>query len=108
VSAAPPPAAPHTMGPRPIDLRAGIGEVVRSVEGAALAEAERAARSRGVNVFVIRPEHNPIGPFAFAGVYDESSDRTRSLGELMQQGFADAYRQFIEPVVAAGERGEPA
>ena len=25
---------------------------------------------------------------------------------LMQQGYQDAYRQFIEPVVAAGERVE--
>jgi hypothetical protein len=27
-----------------------------------------------------------------------------TLGDLMQQGFDDAYRSFIEPAVAAGER----
>jgi hypothetical protein len=57
-------------------------------------------------VFVVRPGHNPIGPFDFAGVYDEASDRHRTTRELIQQGYEDAYRQFIEPVVAAGERLE--
>jgi hypothetical protein len=54
---------------------------------------------------VIRPAHNPIGPFDFAGVYDQRSDRRSTLGELVDRGYEDAYRQFIEPVVAAsGER----
>jgi len=47
-----------------------------------------------------------VGPFDFSGVYDESSDRVRSLAELVRQGYDDAYRQFIEPVVATGERIE--
>jgi hypothetical protein len=37
-------------------------------------------------------------------VYDEASDRQRTARELIQQGYDDAYQQFIEPVVAAGER----
>jgi hypothetical protein len=53
---------------------------------------------------VIRPDHNPIGPFDFSGVYDDASDRQCHVAELMQQGYDDAYRSFIEPVVAAGER----
>jgi hypothetical protein len=53
---------------------------------------------------VIRPDHNPLGPFDFAGTYDQASDRRRTLSELLDQGYHDAYRQFIEPVVAAGER----
>jgi hypothetical protein len=47
-----------------------------------------------------------VGPFDFGGVYDEGSDRRVSLAELMKHGVSDAYRQFIEPVVAAGERIE--
>jgi hypothetical protein len=35
-------------------------------------------------------------------VYDERSDRIQSLSELMDRGYEDAYRQFIEPVVGAG------
>ena len=56
-------------------------------------------------VFQIQPTHNPIGPFAFAGAYDERSDRVQPLKELMDRGYEDAYRQFIEPVVgASGEQ----
>jgi hypothetical protein len=53
-------------------------------------------------LFVIRPPHNPLGPLDFAGVYDERSDRVQSLSELLDRGYEDAYRQFIEPVVGAG------
>jgi len=104
VSPAAPPAVPHAMRARPIDLRARMGEVVRSIETSALEDARAVAARRFSTTFVVRPDHNPIGPFDLRGTYDESSDRQRSLAELMQQGYDDAYRQFIEPVVAAGER----
>jgi hypothetical protein len=94
------------MRARPIDLRARVGELVRAIEAAALVDGALLARSRCAGVFVVRPHHNPIGPFDFGGVYDEGSDRERTVAELMQQGYADAYRHFIEPVVAAGERVE--
>jgi hypothetical protein len=103
VGAAPPPASPHAMRAHPIDLRGRMGELVRSIEAAALVDAALLARIRCAGVFVVRPHHNPIGPFDFGGVYDEASDRLRTIEELMQQGYADAYRHFIEPVVAAGE-----
>jgi hypothetical protein len=42
-----------------------------------------------------------------AGCYDERSDRAVTLGELIDRGYQDAYRQFIDPVVgASGERLE--
>ncbi len=68
------------------------------------AVALSAARFSGV--FVVRPVHNPIGPFQFSGTYDEASDRVRTLADLQRQGFDDAIRLFIEPVVASGERVE--
>ena len=40
-------------------------------------------------------------PLDFEGVYDEQSDRVHGLAELVDRGYEDAYRQFIEPVVAA-------
>ena len=43
-------------------------------------------------------------PFAFRGAYDAASDRQRSVADLMDLGYRDAYRLFIEPVVATGER----
>ena len=57
---------------------------------------------RFAGLFVIRPAHNPLGPLDFAGVYDERSDRTQELSELVDRGYEDAYRQFIEPIVGAG------
>jgi len=106
VSAAPPAGLPHALGPQPGDLRGRAGEWQRSVETAVLDDAMALSMARFSGVFVIRPAHNPIGPFQFAGTYDETSDRTRSLGDLQQQGYEDAYRLFIEPVVASGERVE--
>ena len=46
---------------------------------------------------------NPIGPLDFEGAYDERSDRYQSLGELLDRGYEDAYRQFVEPIVGGGE-----
>jgi hypothetical protein len=103
VGPAPPPARPHAVRPAPASLRARMGELVRSLETAALSDATAAAVSRCSSVFVIRPDHNPIGPFDFTGVYDEASDRQRTVAELMQQGYADAYHHLIEPMVAASE-----
>jgi hypothetical protein len=99
IGAAPPAALPHSLRARPIDLRGRTGEVVRSIEAAVLADAANVARARCPSVFVVQPDHNPIGPFDFAGVYDEASDRQRSIAELMEQGYADAYRHFIEHAV---------
>jgi hypothetical protein len=106
VSPAPPAAVPHGLRPTPLDLRARTGELLRSIETSALHDAWRAARTRFSGVFVIRPDHNPVGPFDFSGAYDPASDRTWALGELLKQGYEDTYRQFIEPIVAAGEQVE--
>jgi hypothetical protein len=104
VGAASPAATPHDMRAKALDFRTRMGETLRSVETAAFQDAWALASSRFSGVFAIRPSHNPIGPFDFGGVYDESSDRRRTVAELVQQGQDDAFRQFIEPVVAAGER----
>lgn len=104
VSPAGPAAVPHGLRSMPLDLRARIGEVLRSIETSALHDAYGAASARCSGVFVIRPDHNPIGPFDFAGALDEASDRRRTVNELVDQGYHDAYRQFIEPIVAAGEK----
>ena len=106
ISPAPPPATPaRAARARPIDLRARIGELVRSLETARAGRRARRSRvGRFASVFVVRPDHNPIGPFDFAGVYDEASDRQRTVSELIEQGHADAYHHLIEPIVSATER----
>ncbi len=67
--------------------------------------SHRQFNARFAGLYVIRPEHNPVGPLDFAGVHDERSDRRYSVAELVDRGYEDAYRQFIDPVVgASGER----
>jgi len=70
-------------------------------ESATLRDALEQFTGRFSGLFVIRPAHNPLGALDFEGVYDERSDRTHTLGELLDRGYEDAYRQFIEPVVGA-------
>jgi len=109
VTDAPPPGDPHGLAVGRRELKARAGEYVRAAETAAVADAVRAGEDRGERVFVIRPTHNPVGPFDFRGVHDDRSDRRQTLAELVDRGYEDAYRQFIEPVVgASGDRLEAA
>ena len=104
--------APYPRAARPrelttprADLRGDASEGLSTLESAALRDALESFSGRFAGLYVIRPEHNPIGPFDFAGVHDERSDRRYTLGELVDRGYEDAYRQFIDPVVgASGER----
>lgn len=104
ISPAPPPATPHTLRAQPINLRARAGELVRAIETAVLSDTASLCARRFASVFVVRPDHNPIGPFDFGGVYDEASDRQRTVSELIEQGHADAFHHLIEPIVSATER----
>ena len=97
--AAPPP--PHRLSVPRLDIRHRLGEFLASAESAALRDAIELARLRFDSVYLIRPAHNPVGVFDFAGAYDEASDRRQDLVELMDRAYEDAYRQFIEPVVGA-------
>jgi hypothetical protein len=105
VSAAPQSPGPHALAAPRLDGRARLGEYLQSFEAAAVRDATRLVAARVSRIFTIRPPHNPIGPFDFAGGYDDRSDRRQPLDELMSRGYQDAYHQFIEPVVgASGER----
>lgn len=106
VTAAPPAGLPHALGPRPADLKGRAGEWQRSVETAAIDDAIAHAATRFSGVFVIRPAHNSLGPFQFQGTYDEPSDRMRSATDVIRQGYDDANRLFVEPVLASGDRIE--
>jgi hypothetical protein len=104
VSAVPGPPPPHRLTALRLELRHRLGEFLSAAESAALRDAVEMARLRFDSVYVIRPAHNPVGPFDVTGAYDEASDRRQTLVELMQVAYEDAYRQFIEPVV--GGSGE--
>ena len=99
------PAGPHELRPPRLDGLGRVGEQIASAESAALTDAIKHLHHRFQSLYLIRPSHNPIRPFDLTGAYDERSDRVVSLEELMERGYEDAYRQFIEPVLgASGER----
>lgn len=93
---------PHALARPPAAPRARLGDYLASAEVAALADAVAAWRGRFATLFEIRPAHNPIGPFDFRGRFDERSDRWLGLRELVERGYEDAYRQFIEPAIGDG------
>jgi hypothetical protein len=97
--------APHRLGPANASIPGRIGDVIAAGEATAFDDAMVAAESVFAAVHGVRPVHNPIGPFDFGGTYDEPSDRWSTLGELLELGYEDAHRQFIDPVIgASGEQ----
>ena len=97
---------PHRLTVPRSDWRGRVSDYLAGAEAAALRAATRAARPFH-GVFVISPAYNPVGPLDVAGCYDQRSDRVVTLGEVVDRGYEDAYRQFIDPVVgASGERIE--
>ena len=96
---------PHTLSAGRRDARGRAGEYLASMEAAAVRDAVSSRVGQFDGLFLVRPTHNPLGPFDFAGAYDERSDRRQTLSELVDRGYQDAYRQFIDPVIgASGER----
>ncbi|HEX8029475.1 MAG TPA: hypothetical protein VF491_13470, partial [Vicinamibacterales bacterium] len=105
VAATPEPPGPHELRPPRLDGLGRVGEQVASAEAAALSDAIRHLHHRFQGLYLIRPSHNPLRPFDLAGAYDEKSDRVQPLDELMERGYEDTYRQFIEPFLgASGEQ----
>ena len=93
---------PHALDAGRRDPRGRLGEVVASAEAVALQAATMTAAPKFRGVYEVRPKHNPVGPFDMAGCYDERSDRRHTVAELVERGYQDAYRQFIDPVIGAG------
>jgi hypothetical protein len=105
LAATPRVARPHELSAGRGDVRGHAGEQLAAFETAGLRDVLEQFAGRFAGLYVIRPEHNPVGPFDFSGVYDERSDRRYTIPELVDRGYEDAYRQFIDPVVgASGER----
>lgn len=105
LAASPRSARPHELGSRRADPRGRAGEQLGAFECAGLRDVIEQFTGRFAGLYVIRPEHNPVGPLDFGGVHDEKSDRRYTVSELVDRGYEDAYRQFIDPVVgASGER----
>lgn len=101
VSAAPALEGPHSLTPARGDARGRGNELLVAFETAALRDAQAASGLFPGGIFQVRPQHNPLGPLDFGGCYDARSDRHQSVSELIDRGYEDAYRQFIEPIVGA-------
>jgi hypothetical protein len=101
VTSLPPQGRAHELSAERGDLRGHAGDALAAFETAGVRDGLEHWSGRFSGLFVIRPAHNPLGPLDFEGVYDERSDRVHTLPELVDRGYEDAYRQFIEPVVAA-------
>ncbi len=105
VTAAPEPGGPHELEPPRVDPRGRVGEWLAGEEAAAVRDAVRFGQAHFHTVFVIRPAHNPVAALDLGGAYDRASDRQSTLQDLVERGYEDAHRLFIEPALgAAGER----
>lgn len=96
-------AGPHRLSRPSGSLRSRVAEHLAAAETTVVRDAVASHKKRFKGLFLIQPVHNPIGPLDFAGTYDERSDRYQNLGELIDRGYEDAYRQFIEPVLGGAE-----
>ena len=101
VSALPSAPGPHMLGAGRRDLRGQIGEQLVSIETAAIRDAVSARQGLFEALFEIRPDYNPLGPFDFGGCYDDRSDRRQTLAELVDRGYEDGFKMFVDAVVGA-------
>jgi hypothetical protein len=91
--------APHRLTRPSGSLRSRVAEHLAAAETTVVRDAVAIYKKRFKGLFLIQPVHNPVGPLDFEGTYDERSDRYQNLGELIDRGYEDGYRQFVEPVV---------
>jgi hypothetical protein len=92
---------PHGLATRRVHPRARLGEYLASEEAAAIRDALPIAEGWFDAIFVVRPGHNRPPRWTPAGAFDAQSDRWQSVGELVDRGYEDAYRQFVDPIVGA-------
>jgi hypothetical protein len=52
-----------------------------------------------VDLWVIRPRRRTLGPTELDGARDPATEVLQTVDDLVERGFRDAFRQFIEPVV---------
>ena len=104
VSAATADRDPHTLTDLRLDGRGRIGAWLASEGAASVRDAVKAGRA-GLPLPPDdrRPTTTRSARSTWSGTYDERSDRVQLLAETIDQGYADAYRQFIEPVVGAAD-----
>jgi hypothetical protein len=63
---------------------------------------------RTVDLYVIRPDRRALGPLELDGARDPATEALETPGDLLERGYRDAYRMFVEPVVGAVPEPRPA
>ena len=56
---------------------------------------------RDFALYVVRPERRGLWPLELDGALDPASEVTETPADLIERGYRDAYRLFVEPVVGA-------
>ena len=56
---------------------------------------------RSFTLYVVRPEKRPLGPLELDGARDPGTEVLETVADLLERGYRDAYRMFVEPVVGA-------
>ena len=56
---------------------------------------------RDIPLYVIRPQRRPFGPLELDGAQDPATEVLATPADFLEQGYRDAYRMFVEPVVGA-------
>ncbi len=62
---------------------------------------------RDIAFYVIRPERRAFGPLQMDGCLDPATEVLETPDDLVVQGYRDAYRLFVEPVVGAVPETRP-
>jgi hypothetical protein len=52
-------------------------------------------------LYVVRPSRRSVGPLELDGAEDPATEVVETMDDLLEQGYRDAYRAFVEPVVGA-------
>jgi hypothetical protein len=88
---------------------ARINRIVRTVghrtdDGRSAWQDPATGRSyREVSIYVIRPERRAIGPLEWNGSIDPATEVRDEPEDLIEQGYRDAHRLFIDPVLGGSE-----
>jgi hypothetical protein len=56
---------------------------------------------RDFALYLVRPARRSLAPLELDGARDPSTDVVETPADLMEQGYRDTYRQFVEPIVGA-------
>jgi hypothetical protein len=56
---------------------------------------------RDIGLYVIRPDRRLLGPLELDGARDPATEVLETADDLLDLGYRDAYRLFVEPVVGA-------